>query len=145
MATIYTRNGKRFNVYSSQTIDEVTYPNFLDASVQAQLGIVTTEIADPPEGFDLTYWTVQELDEAPFIKYEKKDEATRTAIWNERIDQQIDSMERQFLMPRATREFMLVQFAALAQSQGIDPMTNIGYAKVKQFDDQIAALRASKK
>jgi len=58
------------------------------------------------------------------------------------IQFQIDQLESAQLLPRITREFMLLQFAAVAQAQGADPMTNAAYAKLKEFDDQIAALRS---
>jgi hypothetical protein len=58
------------------------------------------------------------------------------------VADQIDTLERAQLLPRVTREFMLLQFQAIAAQQGIDPMTNIAYAKLKAFDDQITALRA---
>jgi hypothetical protein len=54
---------------------------------------------------------------------------------------EIESLERTQLLPRITREFMLLQFATVAQAQGVDPMSNIAYAKLKAFDDQITALR----
>jgi hypothetical protein len=55
---------------------------------------------------------------------------------------QISALEQSNLLPRVTREFMLLQFAAVAASQGIDPTTNIAYVKVKELDDQIAGLRS---
>lgn len=55
---------------------------------------------------------------------------------------QITQLETQTLLPRVTREFMLTAFAAQAAAAGADPMTNFGYRKVKELDDQIAALRA---
>ena len=58
------------------------------------------------------------------------------------IQAEIDDLERTQLLPRITREFMLLQFAAVAAQQGVNPMTNIAYARLKEFDDQVAALRA---
>ena len=58
------------------------------------------------------------------------------------IQAEIDTLERTQLLPRITREFMLLQFSAVAAAQGVDPMTNIAYAKLKAFDDQVSALRA---
>ncbi len=58
------------------------------------------------------------------------------------IQAQIDELERTQILPRITREFMLLQFATVAQAQGVDPLTNAAYAKLKAFDDQIAALRS---
>ena len=60
----------------------------------------------------------------------------------EAIRAQIDTLEKTSLLPRVTREFMLLSFASTAAGMGVDPMTNVGYAKVKELDDQIAALRA---
>jgi hypothetical protein len=47
------------------------------------------------------------------------------------------------IMPRATREFMILQFTMMAQQAGLDPAGNFGYRKIKEFDDQITTLRAS--
>ena len=63
---------------------------------------------------------------------------------------EIDAIERQTLMPRATREFMLVLYAAQAAGAGItvanllDPLHaaySPAYAKLKTLDIEIAALR----
>ena len=56
------------------------------------------------------------------------------------IQAQIDSLERQELMPRATREFMLLAMEAQASAEVL--AVNPGYVAVKAFDLQIAALRA---
>ncbi|MCT6721743.1 hypothetical protein [Acidovorax sp. K2F] len=59
---------------------------------------------------------------------------------------QIETMEREQLMPRATREFMLTFMEAQALEMGVTQETlmakNALYRRVKQFDDQITALRA---
>jgi uncharacterized protein YaaR (DUF327 family) len=49
------------------------------------------------------------------------------------------------MLPRVTREFMLLSFAATAQSMGVDPSTNVAYQKVKELDDKIADLRSQLK
>lgn len=54
----------------------------------------------------------------------------------------IDALEQANLLPRVTREFMLIQFAAVAAQQGVDPMTNVAYRKVKELDDRITELRS---
>ncbi len=54
--------------------------------------------------------------------------------------EQITSMEREQLMPRATREFMLMFMEANATPEIL--AVNPGYQAVKAFDLQIAALRA---
>jgi hypothetical protein len=53
---------------------------------------------------------------------------------------QIDALERQQLMPRATREFMLMFMEASATPEQL--ALNPGYKAVKAFDAKINALRA---
>lgn len=66
------------------------------------------------------------------------------AVWEQSrlpsIQSQIDAMERTQLMPRATREFMLMfmELNAPAEVLAVNP----GYQAVKAFDEQIKALRA---
>jgi len=59
--------------------------------------------------------------------------------------QQIDALERESMIPRITREFMLAQAVMTAASQNITAdqlyQMNIGYRKLKDLDNQIAALR----
>lgn len=55
------------------------------------------------------------------------------------IQAQIEALERQQLMPRATREFMLMFMEANASAEVL--AVNPGYLAVKQFDNQIVALR----
>lgn len=57
------------------------------------------------------------------------------------IRAQIESLEAQQLLPRITREFMLSAAEAQAQAAGVDPMLNVGYAKLKEFDMLISSLR----
>jgi hypothetical protein len=61
------------------------------------------------------------------------------------IQAQIDALEREVILPRVTREFMLAQMEAVAASQGVTPeqlrAINYGYRRVKEFDEQIEALR----
>ena len=68
--------------------------------------------------------------------------------------EQIDVLERENMMPRATREFMLTFMETTALQQGAAQgltaeqsllairTRNPGYRKVKELDEQIAALRA---
>lgn len=61
----------------------------------------------------------------------------------ESIRAEIDQLERDSLLPRVTREFMLLSFATTAAGMGVDPLSNVAYVKVKELDDRIAALRGS--
>jgi hypothetical protein len=52
----------------------------------------------------------------------------------------IDALEKAQLMPRATREFMLLFMAGTYTPEQL--AANQGFLRLKAFDDQIAALRA---
>lgn len=52
----------------------------------------------------------------------------------------IVALERDQLLPRATREFMLMYMEANASSEVL--AVNPGYQAVKAFDEQIKSLRA---
>jgi hypothetical protein len=56
------------------------------------------------------------------------------------IRQQIDGLEHQQMLPRATREFMLLSMQSMATPEQLQ--ANPGYKAVKAFDDQIGTLRA---
>lgn len=64
----------------------------------------------------------------------------------EQILCQIDAIERQTLMNRAVREFMLAQAEQIGEAAGYTPaqlyQVNVGYRKVKDVDTEIVALRA---
>ena len=59
---------------------------------------------------------------------------------NTAVRMQIDALERQQLMPRATREFMLLFMETNFTAEQLT--ANYGYKAVKAFDNQIQALRA---
>lgn len=62
------------------------------------------------------------------------------------VTSEIDAIERQHMMPRAQREFMLGMMVQLATQQGVsEPQlyaANPGYRKVKDLDEQIKTLRS---
>jgi len=62
------------------------------------------------------------------------------------IQNQIDSLEKEQLLPRVTREGLLLTMETFAAMQGVTPaqlyIDNIAYKKVKDFDTQITLLRA---
>lgn len=53
---------------------------------------------------------------------------------------EIAELEQRNMMPRATREFMLAYMEMNATPEQL--AANVGYQKVKAFDEQIRALRA---
>ena len=67
---------------------------------------------------------------------------------NVAIDAKISALESAVMLPRVTREFMLATFVSLAAAQNVTEATlyasNVGYKRVKDFDSQIAALRAQR-
>lgn len=69
---IHTRNNKRFNIYASAEIDGVFYLNFVDEDIQRKLGIVAVEEPEVPEDFSFDSYYRKEIDDAPYIIYEKK-------------------------------------------------------------------------
>lgn len=71
-----------------------------------------------------------EIDESQPTVYVDPSDAIRT---------QIAVLEQSQLMPRATREFMLLAMEAQASAEVL--ALNPGYVAVKAFDAQIAALR----
>lgn len=56
--------------------------------------------------------------------------------------EKLDALERQHLLPRVVREYLLGDFAAKAAATGKNPSALPAYVKLKALDDQIAALRA---
>lgn len=114
-----------------------------DHERQAQFDVV--ELSEPARPSAATH-NVRDLFEAetvdgPWFEAEAKPQAELDATFNSGKLAEIAALEAQFLLPRVTREFMLTAFAAQATSAGVDPMTNVAYAKVKSFDAQINALR----
>ena len=139
---IFKTTQKRANPYA-QYVDEAgtTYPR-----IPAEL---LDEIPDPlpPEDFtDETYYCTEQ-DDAPYVVFTRKSDEQIEQARKARIQSQIDAMERDALLARPAREFMLLQMEAIAAGQGVTPEQlreqHYGYRKVKEFDETIAALRAS--
>ena len=59
---------------------------------------------------------------------------------------QIEALERQYMLPRPVRDVLLPLMEAKAAELGYTPaqlrIANPGYRRVKELDEQIAALRA---
>lgn len=59
---------------------------------------------------------------------------------------QIAELERQTMLPRITREFILASVELEASKEGITPeqlyTSNVGYQRLKDLDAQIRVLRA---
>lgn len=116
---------------------------------QAKVGI--TEIADPgaPEDFSDDVYYRTEQDTEPYVVYTRKPEEQITQAINSKLDQQIDAIERQAIMPRGTREALKAIMEAQAAAGGLTPeqlyKANIGYKKLVDLDTEIKSLRGKKK
>lgn len=65
------------------------------------------------------------------------------AVVKDRLHKQIRDMEREAMMPRSVREFMLASVEKESKLPSVQLLaTNAAYRKDKEFDEQIAALRA---
>jgi len=76
-------------------------------------------------------------------------EASRIEPEKAKAKRQISELERETLMNRAVREFMLLSAEAQAAAQGITPAqlyaANPAYKSVKDVDTQVTALRGKLK
>lgn len=142
---MFIKDNKRWSKpYSKGTteIDGVRYPNTVWDKPEFLAAQGVTEIPDPqlPEGVtDETHY-ITTLNEAPWLQWTPKSEEQIQQTKNGKLQAQIDSEERSTMLPRVTREFMLAAFVA-SLPEGTDPMTNIGYKRMKELDDKIKALR----
>lgn len=143
MSIFIDQQGNRVNIEAPFEFAGVRYQNMRDPQIRNVIGVYEIPDPIPPEDYNEKFYFKTEQDTAPFVVYTKKsDEAIIQIQWNE-MNQQIDNLERSTLMPRATREFMLLNMQMIAAQAGLDPMENIGYRKVKELDDQITSLRTA--
>jgi hypothetical protein len=138
-------NKRVVNIYAPYTNFEGTiFGNLTNPAVRELLGIVEIPEPTPPEDYssDTYYRTEQEFE--PYVVYTKKSDEQIKQIADAKVQAQIDFLESSTMLPRVTREFMLLSFAAqaAAQTPPVDPMTSVAYKKLKELDDQIAALRS---
>lgn len=128
------------------TIDGVQYPaNWLNLSTpedKQALGLVEVVTVGTRE--DDRYFYVSETLEGSVrtIVNTPKDPEQIAIMEKAEKQAEIDRLESTSLLPRVTREFMLIAFEAQAAAANVDPATNFAYTKVKELDDQIKALRA---
>lgn len=142
---IYVRNGKRINIHAPVEIDGVKYHSLADRSLWEKLGITEVEEAESPEDFSYITHTREEIEEAPYTIYPRKSDEDIAIAQRAHNQQRIDEMERETLLPRPSRDFMLAMMVQLAAQQGINEPTlyarNPGYRKIKDLDEEIKALR----
>lgn len=138
---MFTLNSKRINPDAPLTTpDGVTYANLRDPSVREQLGVQEIPDPQPPEDYsDETYYRTEQ-DTAPYVVFTRKSDEQIEQARRAKVQAQIDALEQGALMPRATREFMLLSMESMFTADQL--AQNPGYRAVKAFDNQVAALRA---
>lgn len=142
--SIYTLNGKRINIHARFTAEDGTHGiDLTRPENREKYGIEEHPELQAPEDYSDKLYYRTEQDEAPFVVYTRKSDEQIAQANRAEVQAQIDALEREAMLPRVAREFMLIQFQAVAAAQGVDPMENFGYRKVKELDDKINALRAS--
>jgi hypothetical protein len=145
MSILHIRNGRRFNIYAGGVIDGVRYANFVSPEIQESLGITPVNEPLPPEDYSQEHYTRNEIDEPPYVEYNKKPDDVLKYERREHLEAYIAQTEASTLLARPTREFMLTLFELEAIKAGLTPeqlaLVNPGYAKVKALDVEITAAR----
>jgi hypothetical protein len=136
-------NEKLVNIYAPYTTaDGTTFGDLTNPEVRAAVGAVECPEPPAPDDYSVdTYYRTEQSD-APYVVYTRMSDEQIKQAKAARILQEIAALESQTLLPRVTREFMLLSFAQAAAQAGVDPGANAAYAKVKELDDKIAALRS---
>lgn len=143
---ILSSTQRRINIDAPYTTaDGITYANLRDPAVRSLLGV--QEIADPlpPEDYSEETYYRTEQDEAPYVVFTRKSDEQIEQARKARIQSQIDALEGTSMIPRVTREFMLLTMEKEAVAAGFTledlRASHYAYRKVKELDEQIAALR----
>lgn len=96
-----------------------------------------TEVEEPtpPADYSEDTYRVFMQDSAPYVVYVKKSDDEIAWATNDKIQANIEAAEKQALLPRVIREFLLAQPAA---------NTKPWFNTVKDLDTAVATLRKSK-
>jgi hypothetical protein len=107
--------------------------------IRERAGVVETPDIQPPDDYsDETYFRTEQ-DSAPYTIFTRKPDSMIAEAKAAKLLNEIDSLERQQLMPRATREFMLMFMEMQAPPEVL--AANPGYKAVKAFDTLIKEKR----
>jgi hypothetical protein len=134
------KNQRRVNIHAPYLAENGTVYVLTEPSSRQEAGV--TEIADPvpPEDYSEATYYRNEIDDAPYVIYTKKSDEQLETARKGALQAQIDSLEQSALMPRATREFMLLSMESMFSAEQL--AQNPGYKAVKAFDAKIAELRS---
>ena len=125
------------------TLGDVQYPaNWLNLSTaqdKLDLGLEEVITVGTPE--DSRYFWVSDIlvGAVRTIINTPKDPEVVAAIKLSAINARVAQLERETLLPRATREFMLLFLESSIPAESLD--TNFGYQRVKALDLKIKAVR----
>jgi hypothetical protein len=139
-SNIYIREGTDFTIgdtqYTAQWLNQSSLKQKVD------IGLEEVIVMGSPENDQYYFVSIEyEGNEAHYINTRKPQEMI-DQMEQSKVETQISQLESQMLLPRVTREFMLIAFETQASAAGIDPMTNYAYRKVKGIDDEITSLRS---
>jgi hypothetical protein len=126
---VFKSNQKRANPYAAYTDEAGTKYTRIPAELLEEIA----EPAAPGDYSDDTYYRTEQ-DDAPYVIYTRKSDEQINEAHNTKVWQQIDAVEKQNLLPRVLREFLLEQ-------PGADQKP--WFAKIKQVDDEITALKGT--
>lgn len=104
--------------------------------IRAAVGVIEIPDPLPPDDFSDDIYFRSESEDAPYVIYTKKPDKQIVEAHNKKVWQQIDAVEKESLMPRQLRDFLLGQTSAEKQPW---------YKKVKSVDDQVIELKAGLK
>lgn len=148
MRTITRRNGQRLDLNVWNRIDGTFYPpGWLQVGDR---GIESAEVEDFP---DPAFYTWTENADGS-LNITAIPQAVIDAAFNAGKNAQIDAIERQTLVSRPVREFMLTLFKAQAAAAGVTeanlldpqhPAYSPAYKKVWDCNEDIKALRAQRR
>lgn len=144
---MFIKDNKRINIYAPhESANGTRYGNLTDPAVRAAVGVVEMPDPQPPEDYSEDTYYRNEQDEAPYVVFTRKSDEQIAQARAAKIQAQIDSMERESLVARPVREYMLLDMEAKALAAGytLEQLREQqhGYRRVKEFDEQIQALRA---
>lgn len=144
---MFIKDNKRINIYAPfESQSGTRYGNLTDPYVRSLLGVVEIPDPQPPEDYSEETYYRTEQDDAPYVVFTRKSDEQIEQARKARIQAQIDAMERESLVARPVREYMIldIETKALAAGHTLEQLraSHFGYRKVKEFDEQIQALRA---
>lgn len=103
------------------------------------------DLPAPPEDYSPDTHDTREIQDYPYVVYPRKSDEQIEQVRKAKVQAQIDAMDGGNPMARPTREFMILSMEkeAVAAGFAVEDLraSHFAYRKVKELDEQIAALR----